>query len=119
VRRVDYLPKLQQQACRRLLTLKEGVPQPGQRIDQVDIDRRVAFATIEAANVWNFFCRSFYLSCAFGARDGAGVRVVGGQRFRTTQDALWFAIQQVNPTARSLPGPVTPYREPDWHQTGV
>lgn len=112
-----HLGKLQRQAVRRLLRLASVLDSSPLAADEQD--RRVAFVTIEALNSWMQFCRFFYLACALGAKDASGARVVpANARYATVDDALTFAIHQVNPKLRGKTGPWTPREEPTWHQTG-
>lgn len=118
MRRVAYLPKLQRQAIRRLTFLGLLID-PGLRLAGPEQDRRVAFVTIEAANVWSSFCRAFYLSCALGTHDHGGNKVVGAPRFRDEGQALAYAIGLVKGPKRGKVARPAPRDEPEWHQVAV
>lgn len=118
MRRVAYLPKLQRRAERRLISLSLSLD-PSLRFDPLELDRRVAFATIEAANIWNGFCRSFYLSCALGTHGSDGAKIVGRCRFHGEDQALAYAISLVSGPKRAKPLGQDPRDEPPWHQVGV
>src|SRR4030042_4451673 len=55
----------------------------------------VTYCVLELYNFWYSFSRCFFLSAAFGARDGAGVRVAIGAVAppRTVEEALTYAIR--------------------------
>ena len=118
MRRVTYLPRLQRQATKRLMRLSLLID-PSLHLDGFELDRRIAFVTIEAANIWDGFCRSFYLSCALGTHDHSGSRIVGKTRFRNEDQALAYAISLVSGPKRAKIFGQSPRDEPDWHQVGV
>jgi len=81
------------------------------------LDRQTAFVVVEAHSLWSSYCRSFYLSCAFAARDRTGTHVLGRHAaYATEQDALTRAIYAVKPQYQQAgrTGPWTPYDEPAW-----
>lgn len=78
-------------------------------------DREVAFAVIEAHNLWSSFARAFYLSCALSTRSSSGKRILAsGVRFKGKADALLYAVRLLKtPTFK---GNVTGRDEPTWHR---
>jgi hypothetical protein len=118
LRRVAYLPKLQRQAARRLARLAELVDSASM-LDGHDLDRRIGFATIEAANTWDGFCRSFYLSCALGTHGRVGNKITGKIAFQDENAALMYAISVVGGVTLASSATPTARDEPDWHQVGV
>lgn len=112
-----HLGKLEQKTERRLLRLSQILD--GAPLASDAQDRRVAFVTIEAQNTWMEFCRFFFLGCALGGKDASGQRMVPAVgRYSTVNDALTFAIHEVNPKLRGKTGPWSPRDEPTWHQAG-
>lgn len=76
-----------------------------------EIDRTVAFVTIEALNLWASFAREFYLSCVQRAKRESGTRVaVGISGLDTNAAAIAFAASIVR---------VRKAREPVWHDPKV
>src|SRR5579864_6728388 len=71
--------------------------------DTADLDRLTAYCTIELANSWTQFMRSFYLSCAGNARQRSGARVRHSGAFpkgyvdALAQSALIFGIKVKGP----------------------
>ena len=78
--------------------------------------RALSYAVIESANLWESYCRSFYLSSALRAREASGLRVQLSYAtpIRTHEDALTVAIHRIDPDLRGQQGPWTPREEPDW-----
>lgn len=86
-----------------------------------NVDRAVAFITIEAQTTWANFSREFYLSCAL-----LSPKTIAGRRvFHTTSNilderhALLRSIQVLKPNryagaARSVN--ISPRDEPTWHE---
>ena len=94
------------------LRLVAALPKSGSALD-----RQTAFVVVEAHSLWSSYCRSFYLSCAFAARDRTGTHVLGRHAaYATEQDALTRAIYAVKPQYQQAgrTGPWTPYDEPAW-----
>jgi hypothetical protein len=84
-------------------------------------DERIAsYVVIEAANLWEGYCRSFYLSSALRAFETPGVRVTVtfATPIRTLQDALTVAVHRIDATTRGRQGPWSPSDEPDWPNKG-
>lgn len=80
-----------------------------------EVDRAVAFATIELLNCWAGFSRSLYFSACFGSRDVRGGRILTTLSLRDVLDAQLFAAQRF--TRRRLQrGAVTHRDEPNWLQ---
>lgn len=117
MRREGSLLVLAEKARRRALLLRSLVDHIS-GVVTVEEDRLTAFVTIEALNLWNLFCRSFYVSAALGCRDGSGSRVTcstGG--IRSEMDAMTVAIHAVKPRLRGKQGPWSHRDEPPWHDT--
>jgi hypothetical protein len=77
-----------------------------------ETDRLAAYCTIELANAWAQFVRSYYLSCGIGARRRSGARVRHTGVFRDYDDAL---LQSSRVMGKRVRGAVpTPAEEPDW-----
>jgi hypothetical protein len=112
MRPVRQLSKLKTAATRRDNRLKNLVDSLSLPVN-TEIDRIVAFATIEALNLWGSFLRAYYISCFLGATMPQGGRVniaVAGPR--TTINALTFAMQ----TIKGKPKPPKNRRdEPSWY----
>jgi hypothetical protein len=91
MRTVAALPELAAHTDRRCLRLRHLVLTVDYR--HPDLDRAASFVTIEAANIWANFCRSFYLSSASGGRrsDGSRVQVTVAPGRLTVPEALRHA----------------------------
>ena len=112
------LGKLHRAAERRSLALRRLVESLSPPLVQSDT-RVVAFATIEAGNLWSLFCRSFYVSCMLQATRLSGTRVTTTAQIATEVDAILFSVRSTNPgwaKARKL---VTPRDEPAWQDLSV
>ncbi len=81
MRRVQYLPDLARSADRRLVRLALLVQNIRPPCSESEA-RRIAFVTIEAANLWASFSRHLYLSSALGAYE-ADARGCRRQRLST------------------------------------
>lgn len=81
-----------------------------------DSDRAMAWATIEALNVWASFLRAYYLSAATRARTSSGARItLTGASFVDIPSALRFAVQFFDPGFRR--STISRRDEPTWHDT--
>lgn len=80
-----------------------------------DRELGVTYCVVELYNLWYSFSRCFFLSAAFGARDGAGVRVVihAGAPPSTVEQALTYAIR-TRPSYRKRKPPWRWQDEPSW-----
>ena len=82
------------------------------------VDASVGFVIIELDNLWAGISRSFFLSVAFCARDGNGIRVQLSKvsKARSTDEALTHAIRRCKPWRyrRGSNGPWTWRDEPLW-----
>jgi hypothetical protein len=60
-------------------------------------DHRIAFASIEAINLWNQYCREYFLSVALGTIDAGGnpVTLASSRSFANEESAIAWATQQV------------------------
>lgn len=112
MRPARYLPNLRRSAVRRLGVLKRIVENKQPPCSAVD-DRELAFAAIEVATVWSSFVRSYYLSCALGARLGNGTMVtVSPPGILNTFDAMQFAVALLK--KKTLRPNWHPLDEPTW-----
>jgi hypothetical protein len=100
-------------AERRLLRLRTLVHTFSPPID-TESDRTVAFVAIEALNLWNAFARSYYLSCAFGAKLRSGQKVrLSISGLQVSGSAIRAAIAS---SGRRIPtGRIRRRDEPSWH----
>lgn len=80
-----------------------------------DIDRRVAYVTIELLNAWCSFTRAFYISSALSAFTVGGARVtVTKTGIGTPHDAIAVAMSKLR--NRKKVGITIPRKdEPSWH----
>ncbi len=113
---------------RRLSRLSDSLLSRIQRLDKIfatrpitdpaALDRITAYCTIELANGWAQFMRSYYLSCVSSARRRSGALVKHKGVFPTGHpDALLHAATLTGKKVRGK----YPVRgeEPDWSQPGV
>src|SRR5260370_4008670 len=110
---VTALGVLADTAERRLMRLRALVHSYSPPI-RSENDRAVAFAAIEALNLWDAFARSYYLSCAFGTklRSGHTVRL-GLPGLRSGGSAIQAAIASSG--RRTSTGKIRRRDEPSWH----
>lgn len=111
---VSALDCLGEKATRRLFRLRGLIDTFAPPI-QTEKDRVVAFAAIEALNLWDSFARSYYLSCVFGAklRSGSAVRLsLAG--LRTADAAVRSAMASAGRRA-PIGGLIRRRDEPSWH----
>ena len=112
MRTAQSLAMLQSRALTRVDRLRLLVATP---TSGAALDRQTAFVVIEAHSLWASFCRCFYLSCAYGARDSRGTRVLARPyRHGSEVDALTTAVHAVRPQLRGRSGPWQPRDEPAW-----
>jgi hypothetical protein len=110
--RFDRLSRI---AKRRILKLRTAVRPLGLPASP-EADRLVAWAMIEALNVWAGFLRSYYLSATGHARTMSGTKItLSIVKLPNFQAALIFAIKQKNPKFRKTF--TTRRDEPAWHNT--
>jgi hypothetical protein len=77
-----------------------------------EADRLVAYCTLELANAWVQFVRSYYLSCATNAKQRNGLRVKHSASFKDYNDALLQSSRIMGKYVRGAAP--TPSEEPDW-----
>lgn len=77
------------------------------------LDTEMAYVTIEASNYWAGFCRSFALSCPFGARRVGGARAGTTDSTLTSPGAILHAANKAIRGA-GAPAPIDRRDEPDW-----
>jgi hypothetical protein len=118
VRPSSRLDTLADTAARRALALRQVILEQAPTVQTwTSKDQRaIAYAVIEGANLWEGYCRAFYISSAFRAREVSGQRVkIGASKvIRTVNDAVTVAIHRVAPELRGRSGPWNPREEPDW-----
>lgn len=110
------LENLNRAADKRILKLKQRVSGLSVAIG-LDDDARLAWAVIEARNLWAGFLRAYYLSGAIRTRTRSGnwVRLTSAT-FPNLNYALLFAIKAKNPAFKKAT--FTRYDEPPWHNIG-
>jgi hypothetical protein len=124
VRHRDRLDLLTEKAARRVIRLRllveEHTPQAPWAWRQ-EHERAVAYAVIEAANLWMTFARSHYISTALRARlrPAERVKLTFAQPIRTATDAITVAVLLIDVQKAGLPGPWAPRDEPAWQDPGV
>jgi len=112
MRVVRQTPELYRVARHRLYYLESLLPDQQVGFNR-QLDRDVAFATVELLNCWARFSRSMYFSVCSGARDANGVRITTNVGLTDYLDAQLFAASQF--TRRPLiRGKVTHREEPNW-----
>lgn len=79
-------------------------------------DRAVAWAIIEAQNLWASFLRAYYLSAAIRTRRESGSRINLTAAFPDIQAALKFAVLQMK-DPKFTKSSVSRRDEPAWHDT--
>lgn len=114
--RLDHLADT---AARRVLALRQLILDREISVHNwTPADQRVvAYSVIEAANLWEGYCRAFYISTTtLKAREISGQRVSiePAQPIRSVDDAITIAVHRVDPGLRSRSGPWEPREEPDW-----
>lgn len=81
-------------------------------------DRRlISYSVVEAANLWAGFSRCLFLSCALGARDASGNRIVSN-RVPSVDAALTLAVHAVKPHLRRTNEQWTYNNLPDFQNKG-
>ena len=83
----------------------------------VKVDAALSHCTVELHNLWHGFSRALYLSAAFRARDGAGVRLTLSKvsQAQSVDEALTHAIRRCKPRKRVPAKPAwTWFDEPSW-----
>jgi hypothetical protein len=119
-RRLDDLSDTAARRALRLLDLAQthrpSRPDGWSVADQ----RAMSYVLIEAANLWEAYCRAFYLSTALRARNYTGQRVTltYGQPIRSLTDAITVAVHLNDSRMRKRVGPWAPRDEPDWSSGG-
>lgn len=80
----------------------------------------MSYVVVEAANLWEGYCRAFYVSTALRARNYTGKRVMltYGSPIRSVTDAVTVAVHLNDRKTRSRSGPWRPRDEPDWSNGG-
>lgn len=109
------LDKLNRTARRRIARLRSVVG-PLSLPTTPEADRSIAWAIIEADNLWAGFLRAYYLSATIHAKTVSGGRItLSSATFRDVQSALKFAAQQKDPKFKKRV--VSRRDEPAWHNT--
>ena len=109
------LDKLNGAARRRIARLR-SIVSPLSVPANPEADRAVAWAIIEADNLWAGFLRAYYLSATIHAKTVSGGKIaLTSAAFPDLQSALKFAARLKDPKFRK---PVVTRRdEPAWHNT--
>ena len=115
MRSVVRLKRLRNAGSRRaysLRTLVDSLKLP----PSTEQERVIAYATIEAHNLWASFARAYYLSCVLKARRVSGPNITITQTgLRTVTDGIQHAVRLLKPWVKSGP-PFTRRDEPAWHE---
>jgi hypothetical protein len=111
-----HLDKLNRTARKRIAKVRPVVSTLSLPLS-IEADRAVAWAVIEALNLWSGFLRAYYLSATIHAKTTSGKRIVlASAAFPDIRAALRFAAQVKNPKfSKTL---VSRRDEPTWHNTG-
>lgn len=118
MRRCRRLRKLRRALASRLKRLERRLQTLVSGTNRQDRDLVVAYVTLEALNAWAQFCRSFYLSCALGARTERKKYITITVPAGT--DHLGIAIKHFKKSAK--PNSVGAWHrrdEPTWHDPNV
>ena len=118
MRRARSLRKLRLTLKSRLDRLEQRLKKASALTNTTDRDVAVAYVAIEALNSWASFSRSFYLSCALGARTERkkGIKIT----VSSTTDHLGLAITQYKKFAKPNAAGMWHRRdEPAWHDPNV
>jgi hypothetical protein len=118
MRRARTLRKLRLTLKGRLYRLERRLKNASALTNNTDRDVAVAYVAIEALNAWALFSRSFYLSCAFGARTERkkGVTIT----VSPAADHLGLAVTQYKKLAKpNAAGAWHRRDEPAWHDPNV
>jgi hypothetical protein len=100
MRRTKRLRKLRLALKGRLYRLEKRLTSVASSASIPERDSAVAYVAIEALNAWALFSRSFYLSCAMGARTEKNIKIsVTG----TTIDYIGHAIIQYKKGRNPMP----------------
>jgi hypothetical protein len=110
------LEKLNRVARRRITKLRSVVRALSLPLPP-EADRAVAWAIIEALNVWASFLRAYYLSAAIHAKTRSGTKIaLSSGAFPDAQAALKFAVQYLK-DPKFKKSFVSRRDEPTWHNT--
>jgi len=109
------LEKLNRTARRRIVRLR-SVVSPLSLPATPEADRAVAWAIIEADNLWAGFLRAYYLSAAIHAKTVSGGKItLSSAAFPSLQSALKFAARLKDPKFKK--SVVSRRDQPAWHNT--
>lgn len=107
---LDQLATQLRRRTARLIPLVRTVRSPADH----EIDRRVAYVTIELLNAWSSFARAFFISSALRARTASGTPVTVMTRgIATPEDAIAIAMRRLK--NKKMGGPIPRRQEPSWH----
>jgi hypothetical protein len=108
--RLDRLNRVVRKRIARLRSVVSPYSLPA----SAEADRAVAWAIIEANNLWAGFLRAYYLSAAIHAKTASGTKIVfSSATFADFQSALKFAAKLKDPRFRKAF--VSRRDEPAWH----
>lgn len=114
------LPTLYFSSRRRLARLRELAFYFAAQGHRDDWQARIAYCTVELANRWSVFCRSYYLSAAFGCRTARRSTVTCSVGRLSYNEAVGQAVIKYRP--RAVPkddGSWHRRDEPTWHDPTV
>ncbi len=113
------LRKMAQAVKRRLQRLRRLA----KAVDRTDLhltDRTIAFVTLEVANAWANFMRSYYLACALNGKRSRRGTIRTAKPYASANEALGGAVVRFKPTATpNTAGQWHRRDEPAWHDTQV
>jgi hypothetical protein len=110
------LAKLNRIARMRITKLR-AVVRPLSLPASSEADRLIAWAIIEALNLWAGFLRAYYLSVAIHAKTASGKRIdLLSATLPDVPSAIRFAVQRKNPGFKKRL--ISRRDEPTWHDAG-
>jgi hypothetical protein len=118
VNRARSLARLVEWADGKFAQFEFAAGQVVRPLGRADVDR-VRYITLEAANTWASFLRTYYLASATGAWLGDGSRVTGHGRTMRVDRALTSAVHTIDPSLSARTGPWTHRDEPNWLDPGI
>lgn len=121
MRHSQDLRKLHRSALERLVRLRSLAEDISLSRHVQVRDETVTYCVVELYNLWYGFSRALYLSSAFCARDGAGVKVALSRVARpaSIEDALGVAIRRNKPNVAARGAPWNWWDEPAWESSRV
>lgn len=108
---------LQRRARRRIGRLF-ALAAANSNLTKTERDRITAYIVIECTNLWAAYCRSLFLSSAYGASDADGPVLPASKRLATEEQAITEAIRFVKPNLlKNKKPPWSDFDEPTWRKS--